>query len=176
MSRGKARWSRKSFRDVDMHIEELAKARELAQREREARALVAPVPEEFLEPTPEPTPPPHWQRRESVYRPSALTPDVRKYELHNPTGPRWYINHHLLPPKTGVRPPSLFSPNFPAFPSTPFVPAPQLDSKARHKATTFDHRPAAAGVGHSGSAPDKPRRASSMQPAGSPGDEARGLV
>ena len=38
------------------------------------------------------------------------------YPLHNPYGPRWYKNHHLLPPalvKPSMRPPTFFSPSFP---------------------------------------------------------------
>jgi hypothetical protein len=39
----------------------------------------------------------------------------RKYPLHNPVGPRWYKNNHLLPPSVirGNRAPSVFSPSFP---------------------------------------------------------------
>ena len=39
------------------------------------------------------------------------------YKLHNPLGPRWYRNHHLIPPhqtRPGARPPTFFSPSFPA--------------------------------------------------------------
>lgn len=38
------------------------------------------------------------------------------YKLHNPLGPRWYRNHHLIPPshlKPSMRPPSFFSTSFP---------------------------------------------------------------
>lgn len=38
------------------------------------------------------------------------------YPLHNPLGPRWYKNHHLIPPsqkKPSMRPPTFFSPSFP---------------------------------------------------------------
>lgn len=38
------------------------------------------------------------------------------YKLHNPLGPRWYKNHHLIPPshaKPSMRPPTFFSPSFP---------------------------------------------------------------
>lgn len=38
------------------------------------------------------------------------------YKLHNPLGPRWYRNHHLIPPshfKPSMRPPTFFSPSFP---------------------------------------------------------------
>ena len=40
-----------------------------------------------------------------------------KYHLHNPLGPRWYKNHHLIPPsqaRPSMRPPSFFSSSFPA--------------------------------------------------------------
>jgi len=39
-----------------------------------------------------------------------------RYKLHNPLGPRWYKNHHLIPPsrlKPSMRPPTFFSPSFP---------------------------------------------------------------
>lgn len=39
-----------------------------------------------------------------------------RYNLHNPRGPRWYKNHHLLHPsqvRPSVRPPTFFSPSFP---------------------------------------------------------------
>lgn len=38
------------------------------------------------------------------------------YPLHNPVGPRFYRNFHLIPPsqiRPGARPPSVFSPSFP---------------------------------------------------------------
>ncbi|KAF5385455.1 hypothetical protein D9757_005426 [Collybiopsis confluens] len=40
-----------------------------------------------------------------------------KFPIHNPVGPRYYHNHHLIPPslyRPGARPPSIFSPSFPA--------------------------------------------------------------
>lgn len=36
-----------------------------------------------------------------------------KYPLHNPFGPRWYKNHHLLHPQSRAPPSSSFSPSFP---------------------------------------------------------------
>ncbi|KAF6766598.1 hypothetical protein DFP72DRAFT_1057747 [Ephemerocybe angulata] len=39
-----------------------------------------------------------------------------RYHIHNPLGPRWYKNHHLIPPsqiKPSMRPPTFFSPSFP---------------------------------------------------------------
>ena len=39
-----------------------------------------------------------------------------RYQLHNPVGPRWYQNQHLIPPSqrdVGQRPPTLFSTSFP---------------------------------------------------------------
>ncbi|KAJ7109974.1 hypothetical protein C8R44DRAFT_743301 [Mycena epipterygia] len=44
-----------------------------------------------------------------------------RYNMHNPVGPRWYKNHHLLPPsgsRPGTRPPSVFSPSFPPMAAT----------------------------------------------------------
>lgn len=39
-----------------------------------------------------------------------------KYHLHDPLGPRWYKNHHLIPPsqmRPSLRPPTFFSSSFP---------------------------------------------------------------
>lgn len=39
-----------------------------------------------------------------------------RYHLHNPRGPRWYRNHHLIPPsqmRPSLRPPTFFSSSFP---------------------------------------------------------------
>lgn len=44
-----------------------------------------------------------------------------KYHIHNPVGPRWYKNHHLIPSsrtRPAVRPPSVFSPSFPPMASS----------------------------------------------------------
>ncbi|KAJ3728134.1 hypothetical protein DFJ43DRAFT_1001228 [Lentinula guzmanii] len=48
---------------------------------------------------------------------SATTSFRTRFPLHNPVGPRYYRNHHLIPPamyRPGARPPSIFSPSFPA--------------------------------------------------------------
>ncbi|KZT30737.1 hypothetical protein NEOLEDRAFT_1237943 [Neolentinus lepideus HHB14362 ss-1] len=39
-----------------------------------------------------------------------------RYPVHNPAGPKWYKNQHLIPPSerdNAMRPPSIFSPSFP---------------------------------------------------------------
>ncbi|KAF8078818.1 hypothetical protein FPV67DRAFT_1663499 [Lyophyllum atratum] len=44
-----------------------------------------------------------------------------RYLIHNPVGPRWYKNHHLVPPSEttpAARPPSFFSPSFPPIASS----------------------------------------------------------
>ncbi|KAJ7103290.1 hypothetical protein B0H15DRAFT_205554 [Mycena belliarum] len=44
-----------------------------------------------------------------------------RFTMHNPVGPRWYKNQHLVPPgnsRPATRPPSVFSPSFPAMAST----------------------------------------------------------
>ncbi|KAJ7161335.1 hypothetical protein C8R43DRAFT_992478 [Mycena crocata] len=46
-----------------------------------------------------------------------------RYAMHNPVGPRWYKNHHLVPPsnsRPAGRHPSVFSPSFPAMSSSGF--------------------------------------------------------
>ncbi|KAG5647548.1 hypothetical protein DXG03_008901 [Asterophora parasitica] len=44
-----------------------------------------------------------------------------RYVIHNPIGPRWYKNHHLVRPSetsAAARPPSFFSPSFPPIASS----------------------------------------------------------
>ncbi|KAJ6520061.1 hypothetical protein C8R45DRAFT_1085966 [Mycena sanguinolenta] len=43
-----------------------------------------------------------------------------RYPIHNPVGPRWYKNHHLVAPASTrpSRPPSVFSPSFPPIASS----------------------------------------------------------
>ena len=44
-----------------------------------------------------------------------------KYHLHDPLGPRWYRNHHLIPPsqmRPSLRPPTFFSSSFPPISSS----------------------------------------------------------
>lgn len=52
------------------------------------------------------------------------------YRIHNPVGPRWYKNYHLIPPsrlRPAARPPSFFSPSFPHM-GTTSMPERSLDS------------------------------------------------
>ncbi|KAJ7651707.1 hypothetical protein DFH06DRAFT_1207894, partial [Mycena polygramma] len=61
--------------------------------------------------------PDRLQELPTWYRDNA-NPSAR-YPMHNPVGPRWYKNHHLIPPANTRplgRPPSVFSPYFPAMP------------------------------------------------------------
>lgn len=64
---------------------------------------------------------PAWFKKENDMA-AANTSSYRiKYPLHNPTGPKWYKNYHLIPPaqlNPGNRPPSVFSPSFPPMAST----------------------------------------------------------
>lgn len=63
---------------------------------------------------------PAWFKKENDMA-AANTSYRIKYPLHNPKGPKWYKNHHLIPPaqlNPGNRPPSVFSPSFPAMAST----------------------------------------------------------
>ncbi|KAJ3853129.1 hypothetical protein EV368DRAFT_39563, partial [Lentinula lateritia] len=57
---------------------------------------------------------PTWYSKEDW----SSTPSFKvRYPIHNPVGPRYYRNHHLIPPsvyRPGARPPSIFSPSFPA--------------------------------------------------------------
>jgi hypothetical protein len=56
---------------------------------------------------------PSWYNKEAL----AAVPTYRmKYPIHNPFGPRWYKNHHLIPHSQTRPPPSVFSPSFPSLP------------------------------------------------------------
>jgi hypothetical protein len=62
---------------------------------------------------------PAWYNKEAWSSP--LPTFKLKYNLHNPVGPRWYKNHHLIPPshvRPATRPPSVFSPSFPPMASS----------------------------------------------------------
>ena len=62
---------------------------------------------------------PTWYHREVEAATASAAQFRVKYPLHNPVGPRWYRNHHLLPPTVDGRPPSVFSPSFPPMASAP---------------------------------------------------------
>jgi hypothetical protein len=53
---------------------------------------------------------PSWYNKEAL----AAVPTLRvKYPMHNPFGPRWYKNYHLIPPSQTRPSPSVFSPFVP---------------------------------------------------------------
>jgi len=56
-----------------------------------------------------------WQTQELEWATLSLIQFRARHPIHNPTGPRWYKNHHILPPQTksDQRTPSIFSPSFP---------------------------------------------------------------
>lgn len=59
---------------------------------------------------------PTWYKKESDLAAANISSFRIKYPLHNPVGPKWYKNHHLIPPallNPSNRPPSVFSPSFP---------------------------------------------------------------
>lgn len=58
---------------------------------------------------------PSWYHSDVEWSASAAVQFRRRYPLHNPVGPRWYKNHHLIPSSVahGARAPSVFSPSFP---------------------------------------------------------------
>ena len=63
---------------------------------------------------------PSWYQAESELA-AATTRQFRgRYPIHNPVGPRFYRNVHLLPPS---RPASVFSPSFPPMSAEPTMPA-----------------------------------------------------
>lgn len=64
---------------------------------------------------------PAWFKKENDMAAANTSSYKIKYSLHNPTGPKWYKNYHLIPPaqlNPGNRPPSVFSPSFPPMAST----------------------------------------------------------
>lgn len=56
-----------------------------------------------------------WQTQELESAALSVIQFRARHPIHNPLGPRWYKNHHILPPKAkgDNRPPSLFSSSFP---------------------------------------------------------------
>ncbi|OSC99444.1 hypothetical protein PYCCODRAFT_1372969 [Trametes coccinea BRFM310] len=62
---------------------------------------------------------PSWYHREVEAATASAAQFRARYPIHNPVGPRWYRNHHLLPPTKDGRPPSVFSPSFPPMASAP---------------------------------------------------------
>ncbi|KAI9060546.1 hypothetical protein FKP32DRAFT_1577620 [Trametes sanguinea] len=62
---------------------------------------------------------PSWYHREVESATASAAQFRARYPIHNPVGPRWYRNHHLLPPTKDGRPPSVFSPSFPPMASAP---------------------------------------------------------
>ncbi|KAI0361361.1 hypothetical protein OH77DRAFT_1391213 [Trametes cingulata] len=62
---------------------------------------------------------PPWYHREVEFATASAAQFRARYPIHNPVGPRWYRNHHLLPPTKDGRPPSVFSPSFPPMASAP---------------------------------------------------------
>ncbi|KAG0704388.1 hypothetical protein DFH29DRAFT_381180 [Suillus ampliporus] len=56
---------------------------------------------------------PAWFKKENDMAAANTSTYRIKYPLHNPQGPKWYKNYHLIPPTLLNRPPSTFSPSFP---------------------------------------------------------------
>lgn len=56
-----------------------------------------------------------WQTQELELATLSVIQFRARHPIHNPVGPRWYKNHHILPPqsKGDQRPPSMFSSSFP---------------------------------------------------------------
>lgn len=58
---------------------------------------------------------PHlWEDRP----PPSSTTFKTRYTIHNPLGPRWYKNYHLIPPQSRLPSSSSFSPSFPPMGAT----------------------------------------------------------
>ncbi|KIK30343.1 hypothetical protein PISMIDRAFT_6424 [Pisolithus microcarpus 441] len=56
---------------------------------------------------------PAWFKKENDMAAANVSTFRIKYPLHNPQGPPWYKNHHLIPPSALNPPPLFFSPSFP---------------------------------------------------------------
>lgn len=56
-----------------------------------------------------------WAAKELEWSTSSAVVFKARHPIHNPMGPRYYKNHHIIPPhaKREVRVPSIFSPSFP---------------------------------------------------------------
>ncbi|ESK98094.1 hypothetical protein Moror_420 [Moniliophthora roreri MCA 2997] len=94
--------------DSDENIKDMEKL-EQAERTDSLPALLAsrslvPEPIKSL---------PSWYSKEEFTSPAAYR---MRYPIHNPVGPRYYRNYHLIPPselRPAARPPTFFSPSFP---------------------------------------------------------------
>jgi hypothetical protein len=64
---------------------------------------------------------PSWYHTEGELAAATTRPFRGRYPLHNPVGPRFYRNVHLLPSN---RPASVFSPSFPPMSTEPSTPGP----------------------------------------------------
>ncbi|KAI6136468.1 hypothetical protein F5141DRAFT_1208819 [Pisolithus sp. B1] len=56
---------------------------------------------------------PAWFKKENDMAAANVSTFRIKFPLHNPQGPPWYKNHHLIPPSALNPPPLFFSPSFP---------------------------------------------------------------
>ncbi|KAG5654720.1 hypothetical protein H0H81_007476 [Sphagnurus paluster] len=106
--------------DIDPHDE---KRRGEEERDKETNALMSDQSHQLNSPRsiiPNSKELPAWYNKDawdSVPLPSFKL----RYVIHNPVGPRWYKNHHLVPPSEttpAARPPSFFSPSFPPMASS----------------------------------------------------------
>ncbi|KAF8167706.1 hypothetical protein B0H34DRAFT_792401 [Crassisporium funariophilum] len=89
-----------------------------------------------------------------------------KYHLHNPQGPRWYRNYHLIPPshmKPSMRPPTFFSPSFP----------PISSSSTTDHMNHMDHMDDTAGLSRTPSHSPLPTPTSSQTRVGDAGGKPR---
>lgn len=76
--------------------------------------------------------PPAWATKSGEWSVIAV-PDHPRYEIHEPMGPTWYINHHLRPPPTAHPRTS--------FPPTPYVGNSQTQSSGSSSAASKPTRP-----------------------------------
>ncbi|OCH94739.1 hypothetical protein OBBRIDRAFT_884524 [Obba rivulosa] len=62
---------------------------------------------------------PSWYRSEVEWAAASAAHIRANFPLHDPSGPRYYRNRHLLPPLRQTDAPTTFSPSFPPMPSAP---------------------------------------------------------
>ncbi|KAJ7596818.1 hypothetical protein C8J56DRAFT_771338, partial [Mycena floridula] len=86
--------------DKEKEMEKVIHARQFLPAIEASRSIVPDVLPEL----------PAWYNKDTWSSPSFYK---SKFALHEPSGPRYYRNHHLVPAEGG-RPPTIFSPVFPA--------------------------------------------------------------
>ena len=146
LSKGKSIWSRKSARKLNDN----APSQDSIVQKVPSALHALPAPENNISQTSLPpdgasTPlaqsiipdvsidNPQWEAKELEWATTSAIAFSAKHPIHNPMGPRYYKNHHIIPPhaKRDNRPPSIFSPSFPPM-------APSLHTRSQDSSWALD--------------------------------------